>query len=86
MSWERVLDRYGTLIEDELKDYFIGLKEGRSYHPLITEVYSTLEDFVFRKGKRLASCSTLLMYSGYSNSIDDRILKVSIGIELYIRT
>jgi len=36
-----------------------------------------------RRGKRLASCSTLLVYNGFNKEIDDRILHVCVGIELY---
>lgn len=36
-----------------------------------------------RSGKRLASCSTLLIYKGYAGEIDDRILMACTGIELY---
>jgi len=84
MSWEETLDHYGVLIEDSLKDYFIKvLQEAGAHHPFIEKVYSRLEEFTFRKGKRLASCSTLLTYSGYTNMIDDRILNVAVGIEVY---
>jgi len=38
---------------------------------------------VLRKGKRLASCSTLLTYKGYTGDINNQILKVCVGIELY---
>ncbi len=84
MSWEKTLDHYGVLVEERLRDYLgEAVKEAKDYHPFIGKVYSTLEEFVFRKGKRLASCSTLLTYQGYTNRVDDPILKVSAGIELY---
>jgi len=84
MSWEKTLDQYGVLVEERLRDYFAGaLRKAGNYHPFIGKVYSALEQFVFRKGKRLASCSTLLTYRGYTNRIDDAILNVSAGIELY---
>ena len=84
MSWERTLDRYGALIEKRLKDYFArAVKEAKGYHPFIEKVYSDLEEFVFRRGKRLASCSTLLTYKGYMGKVDDRILNVCVGVEIY---
>ncbi len=59
MSWEKTLDHYGILVEERLRDYLgEAVKEAEDYHPFIGKVYSTLEEFVFRKGKRLASCST----------------------------
>jgi len=84
MSWEKTLDHYGVLVEERLRDYFAeAVKKAKDYHPFIGKVSSALEEFVFRKGKRLASCSTLLTYQGYTNRIDDPILNVSAGIELY---
>lgn len=84
MGWERTLDRYGALIEERVKGYFAeAVKEARDYHPFIAEVYSDLEEFVLRRGKRLASCSTLLAYKGYTGKVDDSILNVCTGIEIY---
>jgi geranylgeranyl pyrophosphate synthase len=84
MGWEKTLDRYGALIEERVKRYFAeAVKEARNYHPFIAEVYSDLEEFVLRRGKRLASCSTLLAYKGYTGKVDDNILNVCTGIEIY---
>ena len=84
MGWEKTLDRYGSMIEERMKHYFTKVKkEARAYHPFIAKVYSGLEEFVLRRGKRLASCSTLLAYEGYSGKVDDRILDVCVGIEIY---
>ena len=84
MSWEKTLDHYGGVIEERLKTFLDEVvEEAGDYHPFIENVYSDLEEFVLRKGKRLASCSTLLTYKGYSGKVDDRILKVCVGIELY---
>jgi geranylgeranyl diphosphate synthase type I len=84
MSWEQTLDRYGAVIEGRLRA-FLGkaVEEAAGYHPFIGEVYGDIEEFVLRKGKRLASCSTLLTYKGYSGEVDDRILGVCVGVELY---
>jgi geranylgeranyl diphosphate synthase type II len=84
MSWEETLGHYGALIDGKLKELFAETKNAaKAYHPFIEEVYSNIEDFVLRKGKRLAACSTLLTYKGYAEDIDDRILKTCVGIELY---
>ena len=84
MSWERTLDRYGSLIEKRVKSYFTEVaKEAGGYHPFIAQVYADLEEFVIRKGKRLASCSTLIAYKGYKGKVDNMILDVCAGIEIY---
>ena len=84
MVWERTLDRYGTLVEKRVKNYFnTVIKEARGYHSFIARVYSDLEEFVLRKGKRIASCSALLAYEGYTGKVDNRILDVCVGIEIF---
>lgn len=84
MGWEETLDRYGVLIDEKLRSFFTEAKNAaKTYHPFIEKVYSSMEEFVLRKGKRLASCSTLLTYKGYTGDIDNQILKVCVGIELY---
>jgi geranylgeranyl pyrophosphate synthase len=84
MGWEETLDHYGSLVEEKLEKYFAKLTdEAKAYHKLVNRVYSHLKEFVLRRGKRLASCSTLLTYKGYAGTIDERILKVGVGIELY---
>ncbi|MFX0097248.1 MAG: polyprenyl synthetase family protein [Candidatus Hodarchaeota archaeon] len=84
MDWEKALSRYGLLIEEKIGEYFSEvLDRASTYHPFIKHVYGTLKEFVLRKGKRLASYSTLLTYSGYTDTFDDRILTVCVGIELY---
>jgi geranylgeranyl pyrophosphate synthase len=84
MSWEKTLDHYGAIIEERLKMFLDeAVKEASNYHPFIEKVYSDLEEYVLRKGKRLASCSTLLTYKGYSGKVDEKILDVCVGIEMY---
>ena len=84
MSWEKTLDQYGAVIEERLKGCLAKtVEEARSYHPFIAKVYSDLEEFLLRKGKRLASCSTLLTYKGYTGRVDERIKSVCVGIEIY---
>jgi len=84
MSWEETLDHYGALIDEKLTDFFTEAKNvAKTYHPFMEKVYSNMGEFVLRKGKRLASCSTLLTYKGYTGDINSQILKVCVGIELY---
>jgi geranylgeranyl pyrophosphate synthase len=84
MSWEKTLDHYGAVIEESLRKFLDeATKEAGDYHPFIGKVYGDLAEFVLRKGKRLASCSTLLTYKGYTGEVDERILKVCVGVELY---
>ena len=84
MSWEKILDDYGAVIEENLTLFLAeAVEEASDYQSFIAKVYSDLEEFVLRKGKRLASCSTLLTYKGYTGRFDEKILKVCVGIELY---
>ena len=76
-----LLDRYTALIEEEISKFFRAYKP--SYHPFLAELYSVLEKYCLRKGKRIASCTTLLVYQGYTGKIDEKILKACVGIELY---
>ena len=84
MSWEQTLDKYGAEVEERLGAFLSAeLKHAESYHEFIGKVYAALDEFVMRKGKRLAACSTLLVYKGYTGEVDERILKVCVGVELY---
>jgi len=84
MSWEKTLDKYGAVIEKGLRIFLDeAVNEAKDYHPFIEKIYSDLAEFVLRKGKRLASCSTLLTYKGYTGVVDEKILKVCVGVELY---
>ncbi|MEM3712964.1 MAG: polyprenyl synthetase family protein [Thermoproteota archaeon] len=84
MNWESIIDEYGLLIENKLEEILRDVvNNADKYHPFISRVYTNLKEFSFRRGKRLASCSTLLTYKGYTGTIDERILSVCSGIELY---
>ncbi|MDD1753124.1 MAG: polyprenyl synthetase family protein [Methanotrichaceae archaeon] len=84
MSYEGVLDSFGAIIESDLRDIFsISEKLGNDYHPHIGQIIESIEEFVLRGGRRLAACSTLIAYRGYRGKIDDRIVRVCSGIELY---
>ena len=80
---DSLLEKYTGLIDHKLRCYFkIIMEEEKSYHPFIGDVFAHLEEFLLRKGKRIASCSTLMTYKGYTGEIED-ILDVCVGIELY---
>ncbi|MDX1813959.1 MAG: hypothetical protein R3319_04145, partial [Candidatus Bathyarchaeia archaeon] len=84
MSWEKTLDHYGVIIEERLKTFLDkAVKEAADYHPFIEKVYSDIKEYILRKGKRLASCSTLLIYKGYTGKVDKKILNVCVGVDLY---
>lgn len=84
MNLEDTLEQYSSIVENELGKYFESLRlEAGGYHPSILESYKRLEEYVRRKGKRLASCSTLLTYEGYGGKIDEKILRVAVGVEIY---
>lgn len=84
MGHETLLEEYTARIEEQLTPYLKGLsREGKKYHPFIGEVYEAVSEFVLRKGKRLASSSTLMIYRGYAGELDERVLKVGLGVELY---
>jgi geranylgeranyl pyrophosphate synthase len=84
MDYIKVLDNLGSIIEEELRKQFTYIiEESQEYHPFIVDVYKAIEEFVLRNGKRLASCSTLMVYKGYRNQIDTKIVKACSAIELY---
>jgi geranylgeranyl pyrophosphate synthase len=83
-TWEDKLDEYGKMIEKELLHFFSNeTMNAKNYHNFIEELYKEIEEYVFRPGKRLASCSTLMIFKGLTGKIDNKILKICIGIELY---
>ena len=84
MDYTKLLDSYGSIIESDLSELFSRLiKRGESYHPFMADAYEAAEGFVLRGGRRLGACSTLMVYKGYTNKIDEAIVKISSGIELY---
>ena len=84
MDYDDVLDDFGGIIEKDLtKQLDIAVKVAREYHPFMAEVYEAMREFVLRDGRRLASCSTLMVYQGYTGGIDNRIVRACTGLELY---
>jgi len=83
-AWEKTLDRYGLMIEERLSSFLEKeTKDASDYHDFIGRLYEVLHEYTARRGKRLASCSTLLAYKGFNKGVDDLILSVCVGIELY---
>ena len=83
-AWEKTLDRYGLMIEKRVADFFEKeTKDRKEYHDFIGGMYVDLHEYTSRRGKRLASCSTLLAYKGFNKEVDDRILSVCAGMELH---
>jgi geranylgeranyl diphosphate synthase, type I len=84
MDYANVLDSYGAIIEEDLKSRLDEMvREGQKYHPFLGDVYDDTRDFVLRGGRRLSACSTLIVYKGFTGQMDDRIVSVCSGIELY---
>jgi geranylgeranyl pyrophosphate synthase len=84
MDYTSVLDSFGVIIEKDLKNQFEKLvRKAKDYHPFMGEVYDYAEEFVLRGGRRLSSCSTLMVYKGYTDKIDSGIIKACSGVELY---
>ncbi len=80
---EKLLRRYTALVEKEARRYFRAARPKYSYHPFVSKAFDEIEEYILRRGMRLASCSTLLIYEGYAGEIDKRILDVCVGVELY---
>jgi geranylgeranyl diphosphate synthase type II len=79
-----MLDKYDLIIEEKLSSFSEKETKGAiDYHDFIGRLYEDLHEYVSRRGKRLASCSTLLIYKGFDKEVDDRILSVCAGVELY---
>jgi geranylgeranyl diphosphate synthase type I len=84
MNYMELLDNYGAIIEEDLKSQLDKMaRDGQKYHPFLGDVYDATREFVLRNGRRLASCSTLIIYKGYTDQMNDRIIKVCSAMELY---
>lgn len=83
-DWEETLDEYSEMIEQKLSDFLKSeMKDALKYHGFIRQLYKDLYGYIFRGGKRLASCSALLAYKGFTKAVDDSILNICTGMELY---
>ena len=84
MSFEKNFSNYGKTVDRKLEACFRELtREAGKYHPFIGRVYNHAADFLLRKGKRIASYSTLLTYEGYRGKVDEEILTVCAAVEFY---
>ncbi|NPV62168.1 MAG: hypothetical protein HPY61_05965 [Methanotrichaceae archaeon] len=84
MGYSEILETYEGIIESDLRALLDQeAKRGGDYHPFIGHVYRSLQEFVERRGRRLAASSTLMVYKGYTGDIDPRAVRVCSGIELY---
>jgi len=84
MDYTNMLDSFGGIIEEDLRQQLKHIvKKGMDYHPFLGQTYKILEDYLLRGGRRLASCSTLIVYKGYTGQIDDKIVKAGSGIEFF---
>jgi geranylgeranyl pyrophosphate synthase len=82
VSLNNFLAHYGFLIEKKLEAE-LNLLTADAYHPFIRELYLSFKEFTLRRGKRIASCSTLIVYKGYKNEVTEEILNACVGVELY---
>ncbi len=84
MGFDEVIDRYGKMIDADLaKVLSSATREALKYHGLVGRMYESLTELTMRKGKRLASCSAIVAFEGYSGKVDHQILRVGSAIELY---
>jgi len=83
-DWRDELKVYEGLIEERVLS-IMREESGKAskYHPFIGRLYRDLEEFILRRGRRLASCSTLITYKGFKGAVDERILSICAGMELY---
>lgn len=79
-----MLDHFSSIIEEDLKKQLKKMvRDGEQYHPFAGKALRSLEEYLLRQGRRIASSSTLIVYNGYTSQIDDRIITAGSGIELY---
>ena len=84
MDYRETVEDYTKMVDGKLKPYLENLVyEAEKYHPVIRDIYKSVLEYVLRSGKRIASCSMLLTYEGYTGKVDDRILDVAVAVELY---
>jgi geranylgeranyl pyrophosphate synthase len=81
---EEILDEYDALIESEVSRYFSRAREEAArYHPFMGRVYENLAEYVLRKGRRLATTSALLVYTGFKGEMDAYARTLGLALELY---
>ena len=84
MDWMGISKRYNVMIEKDVEKYMAMLRiEAAKYHEFTLKVFDSLSDYSLRKGLRLASIHTIITYTGYDNEVDQNILRICSGIEMY---
>jgi len=84
MSWLEAVENLGLMVERRLSDDLLRLaSDSTSYHRFVGELYKKVCEYVLRRGKRLAAVAALIVYEGYRGMVDESILKVCSGLELY---
>lgn len=81
---EQIMDEYSLQVERKLKEFFKREERpAREYHEFIASLAKNGEEYILRKGKRIASFSSLLTYKGYSGKVDENFLDFCSAIELF---
>lgn len=81
---EQVMNEYSLQVERKLRGHFKSEeRSARDYNEFIAAVTKSGEEYTLRKGKRIASFSSLLIYKGYSGRVDENFLDFCASIELY---
>ncbi len=81
---EEVMDDYSLEVERKLREHFKSeVRDARDYHEFIAKLTKNGEEYTLRKGKRIASFSSLVAYKGYAGKVDDNFLDFCAALELY---
>ncbi|MEM2925663.1 MAG: polyprenyl synthetase family protein [Methanocellales archaeon] len=81
---EQIMDEYSLQVERKLKEFFKREERpAREYHEFIAALAKNGEEYVLRKGKRIASFSSLLTYKGYTGKVGENFLDFCASIELF---
>jgi geranylgeranyl pyrophosphate synthase len=81
---EQIIDEYSLQMERKLREFFKREEiPAREYHEFIAALAKNGEEYILRKGKRIASFSSLLTYKGYAGKVDENFLDFCTAIELF---
>jgi len=83
MHFDETLQKYKKLIDDELVLFFEKVIKERASNDFLYEFYKDLEGFVMNGGKRLRPIALIQAYKAVKGSVDDKIIKAAISVELY---
>ncbi|MBS7658309.1 MAG: polyprenyl synthetase family protein [Candidatus Bathyarchaeia archaeon] len=82
MNLNDELTQYSFNIEKKIENE-LNLLITETFHPFIKKLYSTLKEFILRKGKRIASYTTLITYKGYKKRENKKIFDICVSVEFY---